>query len=35
MGYNPLRKFKAGPAVYVVLSIGLLVAAALVVWGFL
>jgi hypothetical protein len=35
MGYNPHRKFTARPADYVVLSIGLLVAGALVVWGFL
>lgn len=35
MGYNPDRKFKARPGDYVLLATGLLVAAALVVWGFL
>ena len=35
MGYNPQRKFKARPTDYVVLAIGMLTAAALVVWGFL
>lgn len=34
MGYNPQRKFTARPTDYVVLAIGLLVAAGLVVWGF-
>jgi hypothetical protein len=35
MGYNPHRKFRARPADYAILSIGMLVAAALVVWAFL
>jgi len=35
MGYNPHRKFKARPADYVILTIGMLVAAALVAWAFL
>ena len=35
MGYSPHRKFKARPTDYIVLTIGMLVAAGLVVWGFL
>lgn len=35
MGYNPQRKFTARPTDYIVLGIGLLTAAALVVWGFM
>jgi len=35
MGYNPQRKFKARPTDYIVLAIGMLTAAAFVVWGFL
>ena len=35
MGYSPDRKFKARTGDYVLLATGLVVAAALVVWGFL
>jgi hypothetical protein len=33
MGYNPHRKFKARPTDYVVLLVGMAIAAALVAWG--
>jgi len=35
MGFNPHRKFQARPTDYIVLSVGLLVTAALVVWAVL
>lgn len=34
MGFNPYRKFKAKPADYVFVVMGVLVAAALVGWAF-
>ena len=35
MGYNPHRKFRAGPADYVFVAASLVVTAALVIWALL
>jgi hypothetical protein len=34
MGYNPYRRFRAGPADYILVGVALLIAVALLIWAF-